>query len=185
MAQDTQVKKAEIFTRKRCYSHEINETLPVNFGVGVEWKMRDGSKLITILKKKPRTVYGEVSNFKGWSFGAVHYYGYLKFSQLDSKFIKVSDDEKKYGYKDGDISGIWCGEYPIIADAHTIEVTHTATEDIYRISMFDDKGNKKPDYEKGEPTPLFNSRKEVIDAVRSEFQRIFGEGWTLNEEDLE
>lgn len=60
----------EILTRRRCYSHEINETLPVNFGAGVEWKMRDGSKLITVLKK-PRTVYGEVSTFKGWSFGAI------------------------------------------------------------------------------------------------------------------
>ncbi len=173
-------------------SDQIKEKIPVDYGVGVKWDMSKwetdakASKLITVLEGKTRVVYGEVSTFKGgFSPGAKHYYAVLKFSQLSSQYLWVSLSDRKYDNKIGDY---WRGSvkgFPKIADMHRIEVTHAVTEDMYSFSLFDQESNDKPRYQKGEMTPLYDSRGEAIEAIKSEFNRIFGEGWVLNDENME
>ena len=149
------------------YTDHITKKVNPKRGVGIKFKTSDGTKYIT----QPRDnddfhVTITTSTWMGISWNATHYYGRLKISDLSVKTLSGSNK--------GEIIGLTCREFPEEAKGFDLEVRKKAKANEYSLDMY---GRKKIRAKRGELTNCFTDKKELLETLGKEFNRLFSGKW--------
>ncbi len=137
-------------------------------GVGIKFSSHD-EDYITILKGKRRVIF-TISSWRGISIGAIHYYGYFRYWDLNVKNLKT-----------GKITGLSCRNYPEEAKSERISVEKISEKTIR--NLYDE--DARPRVRKGFPTECFDTVDEVIIEAKKVAKLLFNDEWEIDWEDIE
>jgi hypothetical protein len=147
------------------YSYAINEKIDPNAGANLTFKV-DKNQCITLPRNEAGLRVGvTITTFSGFHAWAKHYYASFNITSLrcqikgaKSTFVISKQPKESQGYR--------------------IDIAIPAKKNIYSMA------SKKAiiEIKEGEITQRFDSISDVIEAVESEFNRLFGEPWVLCEQ---
>lgn len=145
-------------------SHEITEKINPNEGANVVFIESSSNKECVTMQRSEHglCVGARVTTFIG-ALDAEHFYATLSVSPLMYRYTNESTGCKTSTCQPEPSKGI------------RINVCGTAKHNIYSKYV----GEKHLEISKGMPTSRFESVEDAIEAIEAEFNRIFGDPWTL------
>ena len=146
------------------YTDHITKKVSPKRGVGIKFTSQ-GTKYITQPRDSFR-VSVSISSWMGISWNATHYYGKLEIDDLSVKALS--------GRNKGKILGVTCREFPEEAEGFDLEVRKKAKANEYSLDMY---GRKKIIAKRGELTRCFTDKKELLETLEREFNRLFDGKW--------
>ena len=156
------------------YSTRITEKINPDKGAGVIFQTNNG-EAVTLPRSTERDfkVAVRVTSFAGTNPFAVHVYGSLRCRDL--KCQHIASKEKFTSVNQ-----------PEESQCKTIEITKIATKTIYSKLAIGQDSEARIEVAAGQHTMRFYSIYELIDAIESEFNRLFGgEPWVLYYDELD
>jgi len=142
--------------------YEITEKIDPHKGAGIEFE-HNGKQCIT-LHRTEMDVGVRITTYAGIVGYASHFYASFEVPSLSCVVID-SDGKEKF----------WTNIQPHESDSYVIEITKQADKPIYSENF----GKRITEVKRGERTRRFDSVYEVIEAIESSFNKIFGEPWKL------
>jgi hypothetical protein len=157
-------------------SDKIKNRIPADVHAGEHFKDSDGIEYEVVYPNTPRRVQYKITSYRTMSVGAIHWY--LTF-YTDGCHLKVICTPKGCdNWREHKVGGTYrlsgLKEIPEGAEDIRLNVTRPVTPEEIKDPRYEDFN-----YEEGDFTEGFNTYEEARDRARSEFKRIFGEGWKL------
>ena len=147
------------------YSTRVEEKINPNKGSGIVFQTRKGEAITLSRTGRDLRVGVRVTSFEGNPF-ASHYYGSLYYPDLTCKMI---DSEELFN----------TSNQPEESRVHLIKVSRITNKPIISRTDIGFGVEARTEVGLGQHTVRFNSIHELIEAIESEFNRLFGEPWVL------
>jgi len=148
----------------------LPEIIDTNYGIGITFSDDKREEYTSVISQweKERTLYISITSFRGVSFGAIHYYGRIWFS--DPPLMKKSTG------RISSIGGAFDKYKPDECKSKEIEVVRDLTQ-----SEIDADTDRWKYYKEGDKVVAFETEEEVRETIDFVIKHRFTGNWEIHE----